>query len=297
MRHRDVHLVPLLGAGAHTHPRRGGCLLELVSTLPGGAWTDHPPGMDPVVGVLARAVNDATSSDQRPALAPLIPYLAALPPVPGDEAAAAVVTACTRAALADVDPASAGALTRAAATATDLFTLGGDRWWLHRARRRTAIRTVRLTVRTLTRRTVHGRAGTVVDPDRALAALLTEALNRVRRLAGQPAVPALARPAAACRVSVPVHSELRAPDGAESLYHHASALTDAWPPWLLDTCSDAHTGLDQSRPTARSTKGRPSDRRRPPSSHLLTPLAPSSTDAPTPTSTVSTPSRRARGQP
>ena len=68
MRHRDVHLVPLLGAGAHTHPRRGGCLLDLVSTLPGGAWTDHPPGIDPVLGVLARAVNDATSSDQRPAL-------------------------------------------------------------------------------------------------------------------------------------------------------------------------------------------------------------------------------------
>ena len=80
MRHRDVHLVPLLGAGAHTHPRHGGCLLDLVSTLPGGAWTDHPPGIDPVLGVLARAVNDATSSDQRPALAPRIPWLAALPP-------------------------------------------------------------------------------------------------------------------------------------------------------------------------------------------------------------------------
>jgi hypothetical protein len=58
----------LLGAGAHTHPRHGGCLLELVSTPPGGARTDHPPRIDPVLGVLARAVNDATSSDQRPAL-------------------------------------------------------------------------------------------------------------------------------------------------------------------------------------------------------------------------------------
>ena len=101
--------MPLPSAGAHTHPRRGGCLLELVSTLPDGAWTDHPPGIDPVLGVLARAVNDATSNDQRPALAPLIPWLAALPWQPGDEAAAAVVTACTRAALAGAEPASAGA--------------------------------------------------------------------------------------------------------------------------------------------------------------------------------------------
>ena len=66
MRHRDVHLVSLLGAGAHAHPRHGGCLLELFSTLPGGAWTDHPPGIDRVLGVLARAVSDAISNDQRP---------------------------------------------------------------------------------------------------------------------------------------------------------------------------------------------------------------------------------------
>ena len=66
MRHRDVHLVPLLDAGTHTHPRHGGCLLELVSTPPGGAGTDHPPGIDPVLGVLARAVNDATSGASAP---------------------------------------------------------------------------------------------------------------------------------------------------------------------------------------------------------------------------------------
>ena len=98
---------------------------------------------------------------------------------------------------------------------------------------------VRLTVRTLTRPAAHGGAGANTDPDQLLRALLTEALTRVRRLVGLRAVPALTRPAAACRMSVPVHSELRAPDGAESLYHHASALIDAWPPWLLDTCSDA----------------------------------------------------------
>jgi hypothetical protein len=39
MRNSDVHFVPLLGVGSHLHPRKGGCLLELVSTLPGGRWT------------------------------------------------------------------------------------------------------------------------------------------------------------------------------------------------------------------------------------------------------------------
>ena len=154
---------------------------------------------------------------------------------------------------------TAGALPRAAATATDLFTLSGDRWWLHRARRRAAIRTVRLTVRTLTAPAAHGRAGVNADPDQELRALLAGALTRVRHLAGLPTVPALARPAAACRVSVPVHSELRAPHGAESLYHHATTLTDTWPPWLLDTCPDAHTGLDQSRREAVPAGGREPD--------------------------------------
>jgi hypothetical protein len=79
---RDVHLVPLLAAGGHWHPRQGGCLLEVVSCLPGGAWTDHSPRIDPVLGVLVRAVNDASSDDQRPALAQLAPWLATLPPVP-----------------------------------------------------------------------------------------------------------------------------------------------------------------------------------------------------------------------
>ena len=36
MRHRDVQVVPCSAPGAHTHPRRGSCLLELVSTLPAG---------------------------------------------------------------------------------------------------------------------------------------------------------------------------------------------------------------------------------------------------------------------
>ena len=150
-----------------------------------------------------------------------------------------------------------GALTPAAATATDLSTLGGNHWWQLRARRRAAIRMVRLTVRTLTRPAVHGGAGVSGDPDQVLCALLTGALTRLRRLVGLPAAPALTRPAAACRVSVPVHSELRAPDGAESLYHHASAITDAWPHWLLDTATLADrplaTGTETVKPAPFAT--------------------------------------------
>lgn len=79
MGNSDVHLVPLLGSGRHQHPRVGGCLLELVATLPGGRWTDRPDTVDPVLGSLVRAVNDRTSPPERPALAPLIPWLAGLP--------------------------------------------------------------------------------------------------------------------------------------------------------------------------------------------------------------------------
>jgi hypothetical protein len=244
---RDVHLVPLLSAGPHYHPRKGGCLLELVSALPGGAWTDHPPGIDPVFGVLARAVNDATTDAQRPALAQLISWLATLPPVPDEQAAAVVVAACLRAALPRSDPAQTAALTHAADLATDAGDCG-DRWWERRARRRAAICAVRLAVGTINRPT--HPAGAAAAPDQTLAALLTDALSSVRLLHGLPPVPALARPAAACRVSVPVRSTLRAPDGAESLHHHANALVEYWPRWLLDSSAAAHNPAAGSAETA-----------------------------------------------
>jgi hypothetical protein len=68
MRNNDGHLVPVLGAGSHVDPRKGGCLLELVSTLPAGRGP-RTRAADPVLGLLAWAVNDRTSPAQRSALA------------------------------------------------------------------------------------------------------------------------------------------------------------------------------------------------------------------------------------
>jgi hypothetical protein len=71
----DVVQVRLLGRGRHLHPRKGGCLMELVSATLGGPWTDHPICTPPVLAHLARVVNDLTGTEARPRLAPLIPYL------------------------------------------------------------------------------------------------------------------------------------------------------------------------------------------------------------------------------
>jgi hypothetical protein len=47
--------------------------MELASVLAGERWSDHPACTHPVLGQLARQVNDQTSDDGRRELAPLIP--------------------------------------------------------------------------------------------------------------------------------------------------------------------------------------------------------------------------------
>jgi hypothetical protein len=71
----EIFEVPLLGLGRHAHPRRGGCLMELVGAVAGGPWTDHPLCTPPVLAQVARTVNDKSSTQTRPLLATLIPYL------------------------------------------------------------------------------------------------------------------------------------------------------------------------------------------------------------------------------
>jgi hypothetical protein len=67
--------VPLLGHGRHAHPRKGGCLMELVSATAGGLWSYRPACTPPVLAHVGRIVNDHISPAARPRLAPLIPYL------------------------------------------------------------------------------------------------------------------------------------------------------------------------------------------------------------------------------
>ncbi|WP_233601077.1 MULTISPECIES: hypothetical protein [Micromonospora] len=67
MSHTSVHDTggALPGPGHHAHPWQGSRLAELVAALPGGRWTDHPTGADPMLAALARAVNDGCADEGR----------------------------------------------------------------------------------------------------------------------------------------------------------------------------------------------------------------------------------------
>lgn len=65
--------MPVLARGRHVTPRRGACFMELASLLAGERWSDHPSCTHPLLGQLARQVNDHTSDAGRQRLAPLIP--------------------------------------------------------------------------------------------------------------------------------------------------------------------------------------------------------------------------------
>jgi len=65
--------MPVLSAGRHRSPRRGGCFMEFASYLAGEKWSDHPACTHPSLALLARLVNDCTSDHDRSELADLIP--------------------------------------------------------------------------------------------------------------------------------------------------------------------------------------------------------------------------------
>lgn len=63
--------MPVLTRGKHKRPRNGACLMEYVSVLAGGPFTDAPPCTDPTLATIARAVNDYSGDDMRQRLAVL----------------------------------------------------------------------------------------------------------------------------------------------------------------------------------------------------------------------------------
>ena len=65
--------IPVLSRGRHRSPRRGACFMEFASVLAGERWSDHPPCTHPLVGQLARHVNDYVSDAGRQQLTPLVP--------------------------------------------------------------------------------------------------------------------------------------------------------------------------------------------------------------------------------
>jgi hypothetical protein len=67
--------IPVLSRGRHRTPRRGACFMELASVLAGERWSDHPSCTHPLLGQLARRVNDHSGDDARQELASLIPLV------------------------------------------------------------------------------------------------------------------------------------------------------------------------------------------------------------------------------
>jgi hypothetical protein len=65
--------IPVLSRGRHRTPRRGACFMEFASVLAGERWSDHPSCTHPLLGQLARQVNDYSSNDGRQELTLLVP--------------------------------------------------------------------------------------------------------------------------------------------------------------------------------------------------------------------------------
>jgi hypothetical protein len=64
-----------LSLGTHLTPLDGACLMEVVSVAAGQRWTDAPGCTHPLLGQLARLVNDASSPDARHRLIDYVPAL------------------------------------------------------------------------------------------------------------------------------------------------------------------------------------------------------------------------------
>ncbi len=85
---------PALQVGAHMSADDGTCLMELVAVAAGERWGDRPACTHPLLGHVARRVNDATSDGGRSALTSLIPALVGAH-ADGAWAYGAIAGACT----------------------------------------------------------------------------------------------------------------------------------------------------------------------------------------------------------
>ncbi|HET8605194.1 MAG TPA: hypothetical protein VFM09_14795 [Marmoricola sp.] len=71
-------MVPILSRGRHRQMRKGACFMELASYLAGEKWSDHPKCTHPLLGALARMVNDHIGDDVRQELIPVVPSVIGL---------------------------------------------------------------------------------------------------------------------------------------------------------------------------------------------------------------------------
>ena len=77
-RDRSTEFLPLLSRGRHRRPRNGACVMEYVSYLAGERWSDHPACTHPLLGELARQVNDFSGDEARQVLVEFVPDMIGL---------------------------------------------------------------------------------------------------------------------------------------------------------------------------------------------------------------------------
>lgn len=71
-------MMPILSRGRHRQMRKGACFMELASYLAGEKWSDHPKCTHPLLGALARMVNDHVGDEARQELVPMVPSVIGL---------------------------------------------------------------------------------------------------------------------------------------------------------------------------------------------------------------------------
>ena len=65
--------IPVLSHGGHSDPKKGACVMEMVSFIAGEKWTDHPDCVHSAIQEIARNTNDFVSDDNRNIISDMIP--------------------------------------------------------------------------------------------------------------------------------------------------------------------------------------------------------------------------------
>jgi hypothetical protein len=195
-------IAPVLSRGRHHSQRSGACFMEMASFLAGERWSDHPRCTHPLLGELARLVNDYTSDARRSELAILIPSViglthedvrvdarialrcdcVALPVVSAErQHIMAVSILSANRLLADLDGRPAASLDGRSRRALQQVPKAAQ--WAYRFTDKVGISTRgfrRHTAPSIVRSAVQGIAEACIpDPDRLLRELLTEVIRDV----------------------------------------------------------------------------------------------------------------------
>ncbi len=170
---------PTLQVGSHLTPQDGACLMELVAVSAGEEWSDHPPCTQPLLGYVARRVNDASSDRERTDLAAFVAVLATANS--SDPLVfARIAAACTELALKRRATLMVRILHRAASRRLHSSTPGPRRFSGHLYAHGTAYRSVDFAVLAV-------RRLPPPEADDALRAMLTRATQAITQPAAVPA--------------------------------------------------------------------------------------------------------------